>query len=139
MLNYGFDSKFCLHPIESLEFINYSLASQLRSYIFCVIWPCIQIDICSSPAQRLWAQVLVTQLFGCITAHVIILTQRQQHHIVRGMASIEHIYIQSIASKHSLSRETSYHVKRCMFILICMTYLCLPYCITAPWHLLHRK
>ena len=98
-----------------------------------------QIDICSSPAQRLWAQVLVTQLFGCITAHVIILTQRQQHHIVRGMTSIEHIYIQSIASKHSLSRETSYHVKRCMFILICMTYLYLPYCITAPWHLPHRK
>ena len=98
-----------------------------------------QIDICSSPAQRLWAQVLVTQLFGCITAHVIILTHRQQHHIVRGMTSIEHIYIQSIAHKHSLSRETNYHVKRCMFTLICMTYLCLPYCIIAPWHLPHLK
>ena len=98
-----------------------------------------QIDICSSPAQRLWAQVLVTQHFGCITAHVIILTQRQQHHIVRGKASIAHIYIQSIASKHSLSRETSYHVKRCMLTLICMTYLYLSYCIIAPWHLPHRK
>lgn len=98
-----------------------------------------QIDICSSPAQRLWVQAHVTQLFGCITVHVIILTQRQQHHTVRGMISIKHIYIQSIAYKHSLSRETSYHVKRCIFILICMTYLCLPYCIIAPWHLPHRK